>query len=326
MPTSLPPPFAHVPVLMDAVLEMAAVAVRSQPAGTALQFVDCTVGGAGHAERLLALYPQAQLLALDRDPTAVQVARARLQAFGSRCTVVHATMSDLPALLAARRLPAVHFLLADFGVSSHQLDTAARGFALRPEAADSPLDMRMDPSCGESALQLMERLEAGDLADLIYRFGEERRSRAVARAIKAAKPRTTHALAKVVAACIPARGHSGSHPATRTFQALRMAVNDELGEIAALLLALPDLLQDAGVATLISFHSLEDRAVKLALRAAGRRCICPPQLPVCACTTVPTLTLLTSKARVASADELARNGRARSARLRAAQRCTRSSA
>jgi 16S rRNA (cytosine1402-N4)-methyltransferase len=320
--------FHHAPVLLSHVLEMAQVAQQSaQRLGLPEVIVDCTVGGAGHACAVLQAAPQARFIGIDRDPQAVATATARLLRFGPRATVVHATLAQLPEVLAAQKVPHVSFLLADFGVSSHQIDTADRGFSFRPELQDSPLDMRMDPTAGLPAWELLERLDEAELARAIAHLGEERRGHALARAIKADRPRTTHGLAALVRRVLRAgssrKSTEKADPATRTFQALRMLVNDELGQIEALMQLLPQVLANAGVVAAISFHSLEDRAVKHALRAAARGCICPQSFPVCICHHTPTLQLLTGKARVADPQELATNPRARSARLRAAQRCSR---
>jgi 16S rRNA (cytosine1402-N4)-methyltransferase len=307
--------FVHQPVLLAEVLELAAVAARPQ-----MQIVDCTVGGAGHAAALLDHFAEARLCGIDRDPTAVQVASQRLQAFGSRARVRHGKMSQVGALCAD--LPPVDLLLADFGVSSHQLDTPGRGFSFREDPTPQPLDMRMDPTQGESAADLIDRLEEKELRQIIWDLGEERRAGAVARAVKRRLPRTTGDLADCVRAVVrPAK--DGLDPATRTFMALRMAVNDELGEIDAWLQQAADLLRDGGVLLAISFHSLEDRAVKRALLAQAQTCRCPPRLPVCVCTHRPTFSILTSKVRQASVSERHQNPRARSAKLRAAQRCSR---
>ena len=315
-PDDAPLAFSHAPILRDEVVRLA----REHGC---VRLVDCTVGGAGHSAALLEALPNAQLLALDRDPSAVATARARLAAFGARAQVVHATFSQLGAALSqAPYAGPADFVLADFGVSSHQLDTPGRGFSFR---FDGPLDMRMDPGRGESAAELIARSTPEDLADIIYRFGEERQSRRIARALCAAAPKTTLQAAQVVRGQLP-RPRPGARridPATRTFQALRVAVNDELGEIESLLAALPDVLADGGVAAALSFHSLEDRLLKHALRSFAHPCTCPPQLPVCACGRQPSMRLGSAQGVLAGADEVAHNPRARSARLRWAQRLAR---
>lgn len=315
---SLPAPaFAHASILVDAVVALA------RRFG-ARRLVDCTVGGAGHSAALLTALPEAQLLALDRDPSAVSVARERLQAFGLRARVVHAPFATLATALAeAPFTGAPDFLFADFGVSSHQLDTASRGFSFR---ADGPLDMRMDPSRGQSAAELIADSPPEALADVIWRFGEERHSRRIARALCAAKPTTTLQAAELVRGQLPRPkpGMRRIDPATRTFQALRVAVNDELGQIERLLSASPEALADGGVFAALSFHSLEDRLVKHALRSAAHPCVCPPGLPMCACGRTPTMRVVDTQGTVPGDDEVAHNPRARSARLRWAVRLPRS--
>ena len=303
--------YDHTPVLLQEVLQLA----QHRPPHC---IVDCTLGGAGHAYALLAAQPQAQLLGIDRDPRALQAARARLEPFAARITLVHGQMANVQALAAAYLPGPVDFLLADFGVSSHQLDTADRGFSFR---YDAPLDMRMDQTHGLDAAQILTTMDAAALKAALWTLGEERFAGPVARAILAARPRTTFELAACVRAVVP-KGAGRIDPATRTFQALRMLTNEELPQIDALLAALPDVLGPGGVAGLISFHSLEDRRVKHALRAHARSCSCPPRLPVCGCSTVAKLRILTSKAVCAQAHEYSRNPRARSARLRGTQRLT----
>lgn len=302
--------FTHIPVLANAVLEMAA------RAGEPRLLVDCTVGGAGHSRLLLEAFPKAQFLGLDRDPTAVEVGRTRLAPFGSRARVEHARFSELPQVLAELQLPPADVTLADFGVSSHQLDTASRGFSFR-ERGD--LDMRMNPQAGRAAWEVLETISENDLTAAIRDLGEERHARRVARALVNDKPKTTEDMAGIVRRVVP-KSADGIDPATRTFQALRMLVNDELGEIEAWVAGIPEVLSDGGVAIAISFHSLEDRAVKVGWRRAAKGCVCPPNLPMCACGKLPTLKLLTTKVRLPDAAEIAQNPRARSARLRAAAR------
>lgn len=228
-------------------------------------FVDCTVGGGGHAYALLSR-ARCRVIGLDRDPVALDAARARCAAFGDRFTAVHARFSEVGRVLDDLGLDRVNGLLADLGVSSHQLDVPERGFSFR---RPGPVDMRMDPTSGDSAADLINHSSESELADLIYAFGEERRSRQVARAIVAGRPWTdTVALAEAVGRAVG--GKPGRiHPATRTFQALRMAVNDELGEVEALLRASVGRLLPDGRLAIITFHSLEDRLVKQFLAGAA---------------------------------------------------------
>lgn len=311
------PSFVHASVLAAPIVEVAiARGVR--------RIIDCTLGGAGHAIQLLEACPQAHLIGIDRDETAVAVARERLASFGDRARVIHGAFAEV---LAEGDGPwaeqGADLLLADFGVSSHQLDTPGRGFSFR---ADGPLDMRMDPTRGESAAELIARLDADALAQVLFTLGEERYARRVARAVIAAQPRTTAVLADVVRANIPRTKQSAMHgkhkidAATRTFQALRMAVNDELGQIHTLVARLPHVLSAGGAFAGISFHSLEDRAVKQGLAAHLGSCHCPPALPVCACGAKASMRLLSRKPIVADSEEVLHNPRARSAKLRLAER------
>ncbi|MFM2080128.1 MAG: rRNA ((1402)-N(4))-methyltransferase RsmH [Cyanobacteriota bacterium] len=287
------------PVLAEAVLAgFAALEPLLQERGGGL-LIDCTLGGGGHSALLLEAHPRLRLIGLDQDPTARAAAAERLAPFGERATIVATNFADFtPA-------EPVLAVLADLGVSSPQLDVAARGFSFRH---DGPLDMRMNPAAGETAAELIERLEEGELADLIYAYGEERLSRRIARRLKQQLAEQgpysgTAALAYAVAGCYPPKARRGRiHPATRTFQALRIAVNDELGVLDRLLAAAPDWLLPGGLFGVISFHSLEDRRVKTAFLADER------------------LERITRKPLVADAAEEERNPRSRSARLRLARR------
>jgi len=298
MSSPLPPPRPrepHVSVLRQEVL--AALAPHSQ--GT---YVDATLGAGGHAEAVLET-PGTRLIGVDRDPRALELARARLARFGERVAYVHGRFSDIERHLAALQIPAVDGLLADVGLSSMQLDEADRGMSFRMEG---PLDMRMDPTSGETALELIDRLEDDELADVIYQYGEERRSRRVARCIKQARDsgelHTTADLRRAVVRAVGPARVGGVDPATRTFQALRIAVNQELEELHALLASAARVIAPGGVLAVISFHSLEDRIVKHALR---ERSVWQP---------------LTKKPITASDEEVSDNPRARSAKLRAARR------
>ena len=281
--------------------------------------LDCTLGGGGHAERFLEA--GAQVIGLDRDPRAVAAARARLARFGEAFRAVRADFRDARGVLDALGLGEVDGTLADLGVSSPQLDEAERGFSFsRP----GPLDMRMAAE-GETLGELLARVDEKELAGILRRYGEEPFARPIARAVKRAvasgERLDTARLAELVAGAIPRRAWPHRiHPATRTFQALRIAVNDELGALAAWLDGLPSLLDAGGRAAAISFHSLEDRMVKERFRALTRACTCPPDLPICACGARAGFTPVTRKAIQASQDEVARNPRARSARLRAVEK------
>lgn len=269
-------------------------------------YVDATLGAGGHAEAILERSgPDGRLIGVDRDANALEAAGERLARFGDRVTLVHAAFGELSEVLARVGVSRVHGLVADLGVSSPQLDQAERGFSFR---AAGPLDMRMDPSRGETARELCERLSERELADVLFQLGEERKSRPIARSIKkaleAGELETTEDLRRAVVRVLgPRRG--GIDPATRTFQALRLAVNDELGQLDALLSQLPKLLEDDGVAVIISFHSLEDRKVKHRFRGSD------------------ALSPLTKRPVMAGTEEAAENPRARSAKLRAARRAAR---
>ena len=302
--------WGHAPVLRDEVLDLLAVEAYTSSLQVGAPLVlDGTFGRGGHTEALL--LAGAQVIALDRDPEALDAGRARLGAWieAGALELHHACFADAPTVLAERR---VQGIFLDLGVSSPQLDTPERGFSFR---ADGPLDMRMDPTSGESAAELIQRLEEGALADVIYQYGEERQSRRVARAIKAAGPlTTTGALAALVARVLP--HDKRIHPATRTFQALRIAVNDELGQLERALADLPGCLVPGGRFAVISFHSLEDRLVKQAFRAragidAPRDLRGNPMVP-------PDFRLVERRARTGK--DLDPNPRARSARLRALER------
>jgi 16S rRNA (cytosine1402-N4)-methyltransferase len=291
----------HVPVLLEEAIQY----LRILPGGT---YVDATLGLGGHSTAIARLLgPSGHLIAFDRDPEAVESATARFDELRAEMKeqmpriTIHATaFAEMASWVEPQSLDGI---LADFGVSSLQLDTAQRGFSFQ---ADAPLDMRMDTRSGTTAEQVVNQLNEEDLANLIYEFGEERRSRRIARAIVRARPLTTTAqLAKVVAASAPTIKSDRIHPATRVFQALRIYVNGELEQIASLLEIAPKLLRPAGRMVAISFHSLEDRIVKDAFRA-GR--------------TAGTWQVLTLKPVTASEVEIQSNPRSRSAKLRAAER------
>jgi len=273
------------------------------------------VGGGGHARALLeAAGPGGRLLGCDRDPDALAAARAELAPLSDQVTLVHARFSQVGEVAARHGFDPCDGLLLDLGVSSHQLDDPARGFSF---AADAPLDMRMDPSTGEPAAALLARLDVAGLARLLQGLGEVPHARAMARALlRDGPPRTTRELAERAAAA--GRGRRRHHPATLVFQALRIAVNDELAELDRLLAGLPSPLAPGGRVAVIAYHSLEDRRVKTAFARAATACTCPPRLPVCACGTRPSLRLV-SRCRPSPA-ETEDNPRARSARLRVARR------
>lgn len=297
--------FSHVTVLKDE-------SVRALQPAAGKVIVDGTLGGGGHSEALLA--QGARVIGIDRDPVALAAARARLSNFGERFELRAGNFGDVERLLAGEE---VDGLLLDLGVSSPQLDTAERGFSFQ---ADGPLDMRMGPD-GETAAALIARLPEQELADVIYTLGDEPFSRPIARELKRALPKTTAEAAAAVGRGVPrAKWPKRIHVATRTFQALRMAVNGELEALGAALDALPRVLRRGGRAAIISFHSLEDRMVKEKFRELEGRCTCPPGLPVCACGQRGQFQALTRKAITASDAELEANPRARSAHLRVVEK------
>lgn len=303
----------HVPVLSQESIAF----LQPRPGAIA---VDCTLGAGGHA-RLLgeSIQPGGRLLAIDRDPAAVKGGRTLLSGFDPPVTVVRGDFADLHRIASEHGFTSVDAVLFDFGISSVQLDDPERGFSFRQ---DGPLDMRMDPASPVSAEEVVNGFRERDLADLIRRYGEERWAARIAQFIVARRPlRTTRELAAAVEAAIPRRAWpAGIHPATRTFQAVRIQVNDELGAIERGLKAALSILSPGGRMAAISFHSLEDRTVKAFFIAESKDCVCPPQQPVCTCAHRASLRVLTRRAVTASAEEVDRNPRSRSARLRAAER------
>ncbi|HYT49581.1 MAG TPA: 16S rRNA (cytosine(1402)-N(4))-methyltransferase RsmH [Pyrinomonadaceae bacterium] len=285
-------------------------------------FVDCTVGLGGHSDAILQASSDAQVLGIDRDEEALELARQRLAQYGSRFRAVHADFRELTRVLATAKVRQVRGVLADLGVSSLQLDSPSRGFSFRHEA---PLDMRMDMSRGETAAELLGRLSEVEIARLIFEYGEEPRSRRIARTIVQRRERgepvkTTTDLANLVERAIGAGKKRRIHPATRTFQALRIAVNAELENLDRFISEAVDHLEPDGRLAVISFHSLEDRIVKRTLLKLSGRCQCPPRLPKCICGAAKIVEILTKRAVAPSADEIEENPRARSAKLRGARK------
>jgi 16S rRNA (cytosine1402-N4)-methyltransferase len=303
--------FEHQSVLLKET--MAALAPR--PGGC---YIDATVGLGGHAEWLLeASSPDGRLLGLDADPDSLERAAERLARFGPRAQLIHGNFRDLASLASDAGFGRVDGVLFDLGVSSFQLGPTGRGFSFQ---YDAPLDMRLDPALDQTAADLVNELGVEELAHLFRRFGEEPEAGRIARAIAQRRPiSTTRQLADAVGAVLARRG-ARIHPATRTFQALRIAVNDELGALPLALTASVGLLRPSGRLAVIAFHSLEDRIVKEVLRSESRDCLCPPRLPICVCGHRATLRLVRGIAETPSADERAANPRSRSARLRVAER------
>jgi len=301
----------HQPVLYNEIIH------AMQPHREGL-YVDGTLGAGGHAWGILqASSPDGRLLGLDVDPQALSLAGVNLAEFGARAILVRASYRTLLRQMAVIGWQQVNGILLDLGLSSMQLDTQARGFSFQTEA---PLDMRFDPDGKVLAADLVNSLDETSLSGLLYRYGEEQKSRQVARAIVKARPlHTTTELALVVAQ-VASGGRSGIHPATRTFQALRIAVNGELDALEEVLPQTITALAPGGRLAVISFHSLEDRLVKQFMRRESRDCICPPRQPVCTCGHKATLRQLTTKPVRPQDDEIQKNPRSRSARLRIVER------
>ena len=281
--------------------------------------VDATIGLGGHAEALLARHPQVRLLGIDRDPAAIQRSRERLKKFEGRVTLVQGRHEQLIDILKQHGIDSISGLLADLGVSSMQLDERERGFSFRFEA---PLDMRMGPD-SRPAAELVNTLDESDLTKILRDFGEEPMAKRIARAIVAARPlETTTQLADVIRSVKKARPHD-IDPATLSFQGLRIAANEELIGLDPFLTDAVDALEPEARIAIISFHSLEDRIVKQAFRRLEGECTCPPGLPVCACGKVEKVRIVTRHPVTASEEEVQRNPRSRSAKLRVAERIAR---
>jgi len=304
----------HLPVMTDEVLETLA------PRSGSLQ-IDATLGGAGHAERVLeASSPDGRLLGLDADGAAIARSVRRLARFGDRVVLRQANFAQLAEVAPTAGFGQVDGLLMDLGLSSHQLADVERGFGFR---AGGRLDMRFDTSRGRPAADLLEAMDSNELAALFRRYGEEPFAGRIARTIvetrRHSPVETAEQLAALVERAVPARKARHTHPATRVFQALRIAVNDELEALEAGLAASLDLLRPGGRLVVLSYHSLEDRIVKRFIAAEQRGCVCPPEVPICVCGRKPELRSL-GRSRTPSPAEVAANPRSRSARLRGAER------
>ena len=309
------PVYGHRPVLPEEVLQY--VSLRPGPV-----VVDGTVGLGGHAEILLDADEATRLIGIDRDEAALARASERLGRFGDRVRLVHATYREIGDVLDRFDVPSADAVLLDIGVSSLQLDDPDRGFSFR---ADGPLDMRMDRSRGATAAQWLAEAEPREIEEALFRFGEERYARRIVRAIVEARTRggleTTADLATVIRRAVPGSAHGQRiDPATRSFQALRIVVNEELVQLEGGLAAAFDRLSTGGILAVISFHSLEDRIVKTFFRTRAASCVCPPDLPVCVCSKEIEAEILTRKPVTASEAETAENPRARSAKLRVARK------
>lgn len=309
--------FQHQPVLLKQTLS----SLNLRPGGL---YLDGTLGGGGHTEAILqATGPDGRVIGLDQDDEALAAASRRLQPFGERFWPIRANFADLAQVLAAEGVADLDGVLLDIGVSSYQLDEPSRGFSYMQ---DGPLDMRMDRRAERTAADLVAELSEAELADLIYRYGEEKFSRRIARRIVEQRAQTplesTKQLAELVSAAIPAaqRRKEKQHPAKRTFQALRIAVNDELGVLERGLAAAFASLKPGGRLAVITFHSLEDRIVKTYFAGLAKGCECPPEFPVCVCGKQPQALLITRRPQTAAEDELQSNPRARSAKLRTVEK------
>lgn len=316
--TAKPP--AHIPVMLTECLDLLDVREGAT-------FIDCTTGLGGHSEAIAErIGPEGRLLCIDQDGDALEFARTRLTPFGRRVSFARGNFRDIDRLAAEAGFSNVDGVLIDLGISSFQLDTAERGFAF---GQDGPLDMRMDQSSGGiTAAEILNTWTESSLADLFYQYGEERKSRRLARVIVESRPfTTTSELARAAEQAVGGvRGRTQIHPATRAFLALRIYVNSELDSLDMVLPRAHGLLgfgnseRHGGRLVIISFHSLEDRKVKQYLRREATQCLCPPSIPVCRCGHVATLRILTNRALRPSDEEVARNPRARSAVVRAAER------
>ncbi|MGC8834741.1 MAG: 16S rRNA (cytosine(1402)-N(4))-methyltransferase RsmH [Armatimonadota bacterium] len=323
----------HVPVLLSEVLELLNLGQtvcrgRQKPIESANSLqaficVDATLGGGGHAEAILEAMPAGgKLIGLDRDPEALEEASKKLSRFGNAFVPVHSRFSNLDAVLDELGVTEVDAVFADLGVSLHQLTTPERGFSLKH---DGPLDMRMDPSIETTAGHIVNNAPRQELARIFRDYGEEKLAERIASAIverRGRKPFTsTLELAEFVTKVVPARLRKhGIHPATKVFQALRIAVNGELEELRLFLPAAIRRLRRGGRLCVISYHSLEDRLVKQAFREAAQGCICPPSIAVCVCGRLPSVRVLTPRPVVPRAEEVAANPRSRSAKARAVEK------
>ena len=307
--------FHHVSVLLEECLD----GLNIRPDGI---YVDGTLGGAGHSSRIAERLTTGRLIGIDRDPVALKAAGERLAPFGDRVTLVHSNFCEIASVLASLHIDHVDGILLDLGVSSPQLDDGARGFSYM---ADAPLDMRMDNGDTLSADTVVNSWSYDELKRILYDYGEERYAPQIAGAIcrrrETAPIRSTLELVDVIRGAMPAAAlREKQHPAKRSFQAIRIAVNDELGSVEKVMADAIPCLNPGGRLAVITFHSLEDRIVKNAMAAAARGCTCPPEFPVCVCGKKPQVRLISRKPIVSGEEELNRNPRARSAKLRVCEK------
>lgn len=308
--------YGHKPVLLQECLD----ALQIKPEGI---YVDGTLGRAGHSLEIVRRLTTGRLIALDRDETAIEAATRRLHDYRDRVTLVHSNFSNLGQVLRELNVHGVDGMLFDLGVSSPQLDDAQRGFSYKQ---DAPLDMRMDASAALTAHEVVNTYSYEELRRILFEYGEERYAPAIAKKIctcREQKPiETTLELAELIRSAMPAAAlREKQHPAKRSFQAIRIAVNDELGEIPPMLDAAEKNLSPGGRLAVITFHSLEDRIVKHKMQELAQGCTCPPSFPVCVCGRKPKVKIITRKPIVSGEEELEENPRARSAKLRVAEKC-----
>ncbi|MFQ8809119.1 MAG: 16S rRNA (cytosine(1402)-N(4))-methyltransferase RsmH [Oscillospiraceae bacterium] len=308
--------FQHKSVLLQECID----ALNIRPDGI---YLDGTLGGAGHSSQIARrLTEGGRLIGVDRDRTALAVAKERLAPYADRVTLVHSNFAEIDAILDSLGIPAVDGMLFDLGVSSPQLDDASRGFSYM---ADAPLDMRMDKDDALTAGAVVNTWPQGELRRILYDYGEERYAPQIAAAICRAREKapveTTLELVDIIRSAMPAQAlREKQHPAKRSFQAIRIAVNDELGAVSRMMQAAVGRLNPGGRLAVITFHSLEDRIVKSEMQQAARGCTCPPEFPVCVCGKKPLVKLVTRKPIVSGPAELEENPRARSAKLRVAEK------
>ncbi len=306
--------FHHIPIMLEACIEGLAI----KPNGV---YIDGTLGGGGHAEAILGQLDKGRLIGVDRDFEAVRAATQRLVGFSQSFVAYQRNYQDIPSILEAEKLSGVDGILLDLGVSSHQLDTAERGFSFH---SDAPLDMRMNQSDFLTASDVVNTYSEAALFSIIKDYGEERWAARIAKFIVAARAErpleTTFDLVRVIKQAIPKKAREEGHPARRTFQAIRIEVNNELEQLSKTIENLVGTLTCGGRLAIISFHSLEDRIVKHTFKELAKGCICPPQFPVCTCQHEAAVTLINRKPIVPDAVELAENPRARSAKLRICQK------
>ena len=305
----------HVSVLLDECIRY----LNIRPDGI---YLDGTLGLGGHSAEIAARLNTGLLIGIDRDETAIERAGERLRCFGRRVRLVHGSFGDLEGILCHLSIEKLDGMLFDLGVSSPQLDEADRGFSYR---MDAPLDMRMDRSCGKTAWDVVNRYDEAELSRILYTYGEERHARRIAAAIVRERTNspieTTLQLAELIRSAMPAASlREKQHPAKRSFQAIRIEVNDELKEVEQMMQCAPDRLKTGGRLCVISFHSLEDRIVKQAIAQREHGCTCPREAPVCTCGFHQTLQSVTRKPIMPTPEECAVNPRARSAKLRVAER------